>query len=219
MLKKLPIPLLLLAFALPATAQDWSVGLHTGPFVFGDFVKRTLRLGNEGSSGESGTDILSAATRAGAAVDVERNFSDRWALRIEGTATHSPMSVKGSTDDGFHIPAGDIDVGTLMLPIVFRINPHGALRFHIMGGPAYAAYHVTSGTNAFPVFVGTRTQWGAAFGGGVAWQWSERLAVEGNLTDIVTSSPFREEDFPTRQNLEFPKTHNVHTTIGVRWRF
>lgn len=219
MKKKLTTLLLLLAVTHPAAAQEWSIGVHTGPFVFGDFVKRTLRLGNEQSS-ERSTDILSAATRAGAAFDIEHSFSERWAVRFETTGTRAPMSVKGTTgDDGFEIEAGDIEVGTLMLPIVFRINRGGALRFHLMGGPAYAAYRIRSGTASFPVFEGTRTQWGAAVGGGIAWQWSDRVAVEGNFTDIVTSSPFRESDFPTRQSLDIPKTHNVHTTVGLRFRF
>jgi opacity protein-like surface antigen len=219
MRKKLTTLLLLLAAAHSAAAQDWSIGVHTGPFVFGDFVKRTMRLGNEEGS-ERSTDILSAATRAGAAFDIEHSFSERWAVRLETTGTRSPMSVKGTTgDDGFEIDAGDVDVGTLMLPLVFRINRGGALRFHLMGGPAYAAYRIRTGTPSFAGFDGTRTQWGVAVGGGVAWRWSERVAVEGNLADIVTSSPFRESDFPTRQGLDIPKTHNVHTTIGLRVSF
>ena len=218
MRKNLTTLLLLLAVTHPAAAQDWSIGVHTGPFVFGDFVKRTLRLGNEQGS-ERSTDILSAATRAGAAFDVEHGFSDRWAVRLEFTGTRAPMSVKGTTGEGFEIDAGDVDVATLMLPVVFRINRGGAFRVHLMGGPAYAAYRIQTGTPSFPVFEGTRTQWGAAVGGGVAWRWSERFAVEGNLTDIVTSSPFRETDYPTRQGLEIPKTHNVHTTIGLRLSF
>jgi opacity protein-like surface antigen len=218
MLKKLPTLLLLLAATLPAAAQDWSIGVHTGPFVFGDFVERTFRLGNEQGS-ERSRDILSAGTRAGAAFDIEHGFADRWAVRLEFTGTRAPLSVKGSDDDGFEIEAGDLDVGTLMLPIVFRINPRGSLRFHLMGGPAYAAYRIETGTSSFPVFEGTRTQWGAAFGGGAAWYFSDRIAVEGNLTDIVTSSPFKESDYPTGQSLDIPKTHNVHTTIGLRWRF
>ena len=219
MRKKLTTLLLLLAVTHTAAAQDWSIGVHTGPFVFGDFVERTLRLGTEQGS-ERSTDILSAATRAGAAFDIEHSFSDRWAGRLEFTGNRSPLSVKGTAgEDGFEINAGDLDVGTLMLPIVFRINRGGALRFHLMGGPAYAAYRIRTGTSAFPVFEGTRTQWGAAVGGGVAWHWSERVAVEGNFTDIVTSSPFRESDYPTGQGLDIPKTHNVHTTIGLRFRF
>lgn len=217
-LKNLTIPLLLLAATLPATAQDWSIGIHTGPFVFGDFVKRTMRLGNEETSGRS-QEILSAGTRAGAAFDLEHSFSGHWAVRLETTGTRAPMSVKGTSGDDFEIEAGDIDVATLMLPIVFRINRGGALRFHVMGGPAYAAYRVQGGTATIPLFDETRTEWGAAFGGGIAWRWSDRVAVEGNLTDIVTSSPFRTTDFPTGQGLSIPKTHNVHTTVGLRFNF
>ena len=218
MRKPLPILSLLLAFALPAAAQDWSLGVHTGPFVFGDFVERTLPLGNEEGS-EPSSSILSAATRAGAAFDLERRLADRWAIRLEASGTRSPLSVKGQGDDDFEIEAGEMDIATFMLPLVFRINPRGAFRVHLMGGPAHAAYRIHAGTTAFPIFEGTRTEWGVAFGGGVAWHWSDRLAVEGNLTDIVTASPFKEEDFPTTRGLDIPKTHNVHTTVGLRWRF
>lgn len=210
--------LFLLALTLPAAAQNWSIGVHTGPFVFGDFVQRTLPLGNEEGS-EPSTSVLSAATRAGAAFDIERRLSDRWAIRLETSGTRSPMSVKDESDDGFEINAGEIEIATFMLPVVFRINPRGSLRFHLMGGPAHAAYFISSSRGAFPTFEGTRTEWGVAFGGGVAWQWSERLAVEGNLTDIITASPFHEDDFPTSRGLDIPKTHNVHTTVGLRWRF
>jgi len=216
MRKDLTILLVALAAALPATAQNWSLGIHTGAFVFGDFAERTMRIGNDLPS-ERATSTLSAATRAGAAFDLERSFSERWAVRFESTGTRSPMSIKGSGDD-FEVDAGEIDVGTLILPIVFRINRGGALRFHLMGGPAYAAYHIRD-TSSSAVFEGTRTEWGAAFGGGIAWRLSDRLAVEGNLTDIVTSSPIRKSDFPTAQGVDIPKTHNVHTTIGLRWRF
>lgn len=48
---------------------------------------------------------------------------------------------------------------------------------------------------------------------------SERFAVEGTLTDIVTTSPFERSDFPDVPGYTIPKPHNVHTTVGVRWKF
>jgi hypothetical protein len=53
----------------------------------------------------------------------------------------------------------------------------------------------------------------------VAWWVSDRFAVEGNISDIVTSSPFDREDFPDVPGFDIPRPHNVHTTVGVRWRF
>lgn len=213
--------LFFLAASAPVFAQNWSIGAGTGPFVFGDFVRRTMRIGNEGGS-ELQTSTLSAATRAGLAVDLERSFSDRFAVRVEGAFTHAPLAVKASGNQEFSIDAGNIDITTLMVPLVFRINPRGTFRLHVMGGPAYAAYRITNRPNAagtVPPFRGTRDDWGAALGAGVAWQWSERFAVEGQLTDIGTRSPFRRSDFSGLGATEIPYTHNIHTTIGVRYRF
>jgi hypothetical protein len=69
------------------------------------------------------------------------------------------------------------------------------------------------------VLEGTQQEWGVAYGGGVGWWMSDRFAIEGNLTDITTTSPFDREGFPNSQNVDIPRTHNVHTTIGVRWVF
>lgn len=222
MQKKLTIALFLLAAALPATAQKWSIGVHSGPFVFGDFVERRLRPGT--GQGPTGTVImtLSAATRPGLAVDLERELAPRWALRLEGAFTRAPLAVKEEgTDDEFTFDAGEADVATFVLPLVFRINPRGSFRFHLMGGPAYAVYRISGRPNASgitPLDV-TRTEWGLGAGGGVAWYASEHFAVEGNLADIVTSSPFDREDFPPGTGWSIPRPHNVHTTVGVRWRF
>lgn len=224
MKKILTTAVLLLALAFPTAAQQWSVGAGTGPFIFGDFVRRTVRPGNESGSDDRQQLIVSAATRAGLTVDLERSFSDRWAVRLEGTFTRAPISIKteGGDEDGTEIDAGDIDIGTFMLPLVFRINPRGAFRLHLHGGPALALYHISARENssgAEPAFEGTKQEWGLAYGGGVAWWVSDRFAVEANLTDIVTSSPFDEVDDGDVPGVEVPRPHNVHTTLGVRWKF
>jgi opacity protein-like surface antigen len=214
---------LALALTFPLAAQDWSVGAATGPFVFGDFVERTVRVGTgEGPAG-SQTLVLTAGTRAGLAVDVERNITDRWAVRLEGTFTNAPLRLEqaGSSGDGSELNAGDLDVSTFMLPVVFRINRSGAFRFHVMAGPALALYrgNAPDTAGAKPLFEGTQSQWGIAYGGGAGWWMSERFAIEGNLTDIITSSPFDKEDFATATRVKIPRPHNVHTTVGVRWKF
>ena len=211
---------LLLLTATSATAQQWSLGAGAGPFLFGDFVRRTMRIGNETGS-ERQTSTLSAGTRAGVSVDLERSFGERFAVRAEATVTRAPLAIKGASSE-VEVEAGDLDVLTLTLPLVFRINPRGSLRFHIMGGPAHAAYRVSNRPNAalsIPTFRGTRSDWGVAFGGGATWQWSERFAIEGQITDIATESPFDESDFGSLGAIEILRPHNVHTTVGVRYRF
>lgn len=204
-------------------AQNWSVGAGTGPFVFGDFIRRTLQTGNETGSGEQ-TTRLSAGTRAGLAFDIERALGgDRFAVRLEGTFTRAPLAVKGSRKGGVELDAGKINVSTFALPLVLRLNPRGTFRFHVMGGPAYALYRITNRTNAsstIRTFSGNRGRWGAGFGGGLTWQWSERFALEGQIGDVSTSSPFRRTDIPAGfGRVQIPRPHNVHTTIGFRYRF
>jgi hypothetical protein len=205
-------------------AQNWSFGAGTGPFVFGDFVRRTLQTGNEGASGQQ-TTRLSASTRAGLAVDIERNLGgDRFAIRLEGTFTHAPLAVKGTTSGGVALDAGTVNVSTFTTPLVIRLNPRGTFRFHVMGGPAYAIYDISSRSNSTSTlnpFTGSRARWGAAFGGGVDWQWSHRFAIEGQIADITTTSPFKRSEFPAGgfAHVQIPRTHNVHTTVGIRYRF
>ena len=221
MKKNAAVLALALALTFPLAAQNWSVGVGTGPFVFGEFVERSLRVGTgEGETGVITLD-LTAATRAGLAVDLERSFGERWAVRLEGTFTNAPLRLEqeGAEGDGAEIDAGDLDVATFMLPFVFRINPNGALRFHVHGGPALAIYRANPPDNGQAVLEETEQQWGVAYGGGVAWWMSERFAIEGNLTDIVTSSPFDRDDFATATRVDIPRPHNVHTTVGVRWKF
>lgn len=212
----------LVAFPLSATAQNWSLGVHTGPFVFGDLVERRFRpiAGEPGS--ETVTMTLSARTRPGLAVDLERSFAPRWAVRLEGTFTSAPLAVEDEGDEeGVALDAGEVDVSTFMLPLVFRVNPRGAFRVHLLGGPAYALYRVHGTPNASGItpLDETRGEFGLAAGVGVAWALSDRFAIEGNLSDVVTSSPFDREDFPPGPGWSIPRPHNVHTTVGARFRF
>ena len=214
------LPLLLLT-AVSAQAQNWSVGAGTGPFVFGDFVKRTLRLGTEEGSATQ-TLTLSAATRTGLSVDLERRLNERFAVRVEGTFTRSPLSVRGDDRDGVSFDAGEMDVATFALPIVLALNPRGTFRFYIAGGPAYASYRVDrdeEDATQIRAFTGTRSAWGVLVGGGVSWQWTERFAVEGKISDVATASPFKREDFPALNRVQIERPHNVHTTAGIRYRF
>ena len=222
MMKTLRFPLLLLvAFALPAAAQEWSVGGGTGAFVFGDFVRRTL-LPTTGNSNPSPSVIkLTGKTRPGILADVERDFSDRFALRLEGSFTRARIAVRDEGGSEVGLNSGKLDVSTFMLPLVVRINPHGSLRFHLLGGPAYAMYHVrqTVGTSQIPLFRGSRNRWGLAAGAGVSWWFGHRLAAEGQITDIDTASPFEKSEFAAAAFVKIPRTHNVHTTLGLRYRF
>lgn len=221
MQKKLTMAAVALAIALPATAQNWSLGVHSGPFVFGDLVERRTRPATGTPTGTV-TLTLSAATRAGLSVDVEHELAPRWALRAEGTFTHAPLAVEEEgDDDGTSFDAGEADIATFALPLVFRINPGGTFRFHIMGGPAYALYRISGTRNLSGINVDdiTRAQWGILGGAGVQWWTSDRFAVEGNISDTVTASPFRRDDFPEGPGWNLPRTHNVHTMAGVRWRF
>ncbi|MGN6186224.1 MAG: outer membrane beta-barrel protein [Thermoanaerobaculia bacterium] len=219
MKKLLPATAVLLAITFPATAQNWSLGVGSGPFFFGDFEERRIRVGTPEGGADPVTLTLSAATRAGALVDIEHGFADRWAVRLEGSFTHSKLSIRDeSDDDGVHIDSGDLDVTTLALPLVFRINPNGAFRLHLHGGPAMAMYRVKSEATATqPSESETTNEWGVLYGGGVAWWISDQFAIEANASDITTSSPFEDdEDTP---GVTTKRPHNVHTTLGIRWKF
>ena len=48
---------------------------------------------------------------------------------------------------------------------------------------------------------------------------NDRWAIEGTITDISTSSPFDRSDFPDVPGYSVPRPHNVHTTVGVRFKF
>src|ERR1044072_5292001 len=106
MTKGMPLfSLTLLLAATPLAAQNWSAGVATGPFVFGKFMERTTRIGTE--TGASRTTIqLPASPRPGLAADIERSFSSRWAVRLEGTFTNdSKLSVKNKKSGGVKLHA------------------------------------------------------------------------------------------------------------------
>lgn len=223
MKKKLTIAAALAFFALPLAAQDWSLGVGTGAFVFGDLLEREFRPGTGQGPSEPTTFTLTPATRAGLVLDLERTFTERWAVRFEAAGTRTPLTVRTEGDEGEGTPisAGDLDVVTFMVPLVFRINPRGAFRFHLLGGPAAAAYRVSEPDlpQVDPAFTGTEYEWGVAFGGGVAWWLSDRFAIEANLTDTITSSPLDEDNFEGEPGVDVKNPHNTHGTLGIRWRF
>jgi len=212
------LPLLLL-LALPALADDWSLGVGTGPFVFGKFAERTLRASDGMGNVTLTKTKLSAATRPGLVVDFEHGFNDRFAVRLQGTFTDAPLSVKPASGTGVSLDAGHIDVTTLTLPLVIYLNPHGRFRFHIKGGPAYAFYRIKGSPGTATPFEGTRDRFGGAAAAGVVWWWSNRFAVEGEVIDVVTASPFERSDFVGPASISIPKTQNGHATVGLRWKF
>ena len=223
MMKNLAVLALALAVAVPIAAQDWSVGVGTGPFVFGDFLERRVRIITGEPPPAFATFVLSAGTRAGLAVDLERRLTNRWAIRLEGTFTNAPLRLeqKDAAGNGNELNGADLDVTTFMLPVVFRINPNGTFRFHVMAGPALALYrgNAPNGLGSGSLFEETQSEWGGAFGAGVGWWMTDRFAIEGNLTDILTTSPLNREDFSSTSTVDIIAPHNVHTTVGVRWRF
>jgi opacity protein-like surface antigen len=218
--------LFLALLAVPLAAQNWSLGVASGPFLFGKFAERSQLAGNVDDRTIL-TTTLSAATRAGLEVDLERRLNDYFAVRAQASFTDAPLAVKsksGGTSSGVPLDAGRIRVTTFVVPVVVQINPHGAFRFHILGGPAYASYDIrrtVAQSSSSALFSGSRGRFGGAAGAGVAWWWSGRFAVEGQILDIVTSSPLDESEFTTTlsRNVHIPKPQNVHTTIGIRYRF
>ena len=195
----------------------------SGPFVFGELLERRFRIFTGEPPDVFVSHHLSAGTRAGLAVDVERRLTDRWSIRLEGTFVNAPLTLDVDDDprDVNELNDAEINVTTFMLPVIFHINRNGSFRFHVMAGPAVAFYEgsAPAGTEGGGLFEERQSEIGGAFGGGVAWWISDRFAVEGNLTDIITTSPFDREDFSTASRVEIPNPHNVHTTVGVRWRF
>lgn len=222
MKKKLTIAVALAVLAFPAAAQEWSLGVGTGAFVFGDFLERRLRAGTGQGPSDPTTLTLGAGTRAGLLVDLERTFTERWAVRFEGAFTRTPLTVRteGDEGEGTEIGAGDMDVATFMVPLVFRINPRGSFRFHLLGGPAAAVYRIgePDSPNADRAFDGTQIEYGVAFGGGVAWWLSDRFAIEANITDTITTSPI-DDELDDEPGVEVPRPQNGHGTLGVRLRF
>lgn len=215
------LPLLAL-FATPALqAQQWNIGGGVGAFTFGDFSKRTERIGTEDGSAST-TIKLSAKTRPGVTVDIGRDFSDSFGIRLHGTWVDAPIAVKNGGGDGIELEGNKVDVTTLSLPLVWTINPRGSLRFHLLAGPAYAMYHLKRSGSAVTgqaIFTGTRNRFGAIGGAGLDWWWSSRFAVEGEISDVVTSSPIERSDYRGLRGVDIPRPHNVHTTVGLRYRF
>ena len=220
--KKVLLPFIFATAALPANAQSWSIGAGTGPFIFGRFVDRTLPLGN-GVGSASNTITISAAPRPGLSVDLERDLNSWLAIRVDGTFTHSKLRVRSrGASSGINLDAGTINVTTFALPVVINIARHGALRFSIFGGPARALYdiHARSSSGSSETFAGSRGRWGGEAGASLGWWFRPRFAVEGEITDTVTTSPFEKSDYaPNASGVNIPRPENVHTTIGIRYRF
>lgn len=222
------LTLLLATLPAPVLGQDWIGSVSSGPFVFGDFAERkaTIDLGDDSVEV---TTTLSADTRAGLMIDIERLLNDRFAIRLEGTATRAPMSAKtlSSDDDpsgdGVTIDIGDLDVLSIAAAAVYRFNRGGALRPYLLGGPAWVTYEMDDEdeTGVEPLFEGSRGRVGALVGAGVEWWWSPQLAIRAELADIYTDSPLERRDFRGNPSsrLQIDNTHNVHTNLGVRYRF
>lgn len=216
------ISLALLAASLPA--QTWSASLATGPFVFGDFAETEERLGLPGGNTEVVVHTLSADTRAGAAAGIERHFNDRLSLRFDATWTEAPLAVKtGGGDDAVSIDIADLRVITFALPLVFRFNSGGSFRPLIYLGPALAMYDVDPNvaSGVVPIFRGRREKWGGIAGAGLEWWWNEDFGLRGSVSDLITPSPLERSDFtgPTPGSLEIRDVQNIHTTVGIAYRW
>ncbi len=212
----------LLSVPLPLFAQQWSVSGGVGPFTFGTFAERTLRASTGQGAVSVSTVELTAKTRAGIFGDIQRDIGDRFAVRLEGTFTRSPLAVRSRGGAGVGLDAGGIYVSTWMLPLVLKINPRGAVRFHVMAGPALATYHISrrvSPGEAIVPFEGTRARVGGAAAAGISWWFHDRFALEGQIADVVTASPFERTDFIAADLVSIPKPENIHTTVGLRWKF
>lgn len=215
---------LLLLFAIPCSAQHWGVTFGSGPFIFGSFAESRSRISN-GLETKVIEHVLSASTTAGAVAGVERFYNDRVSLRAEVSFTKAPIAVKSSGDeeDSVSVGVGDMSVSAFVIPVTFRFNRRGTLRPFISAGPAAVAYDVepSTSTRSVPLFRGTRVRAGAAASAGAEWWISNRWIIRGEVIDIVTQSPLKESDLSGAQTLQSEITipHNLHTTIGVAYRF
>jgi len=212
---------LILAAAVPAAAQNWSVGGGIGPFEFGKFATRTSAVGAE-QGGSTTTSKLSAATRPGVTADIGYDVNRWFGVQFGASWTYAPLQLKGSGSNTVTVDAGHIGITTFSAPLVIHLN-RGSFRFHLLGGPAYALYHGyrrSSAGASQPLFTGTRGRLGGVVGGGVTWWWSKRFGLEGEISDTVTASPFHVEDIaPTAIGVHISRPQNVHTTAGIRYHF
>lgn len=200
-------------------AQQWSIGGGAGAFTFGNFSERRIRLGNENASGST-TVALSAKTRPGFSVDLADDFSKSFGFRLQATFVKAPIAVKSGGGSGVAID-DKLDVTTFSVPLVWNLSRHGAFRFHLLAGPAYAMYRIhRQGPTAGEVFFnGNRNRFGAIGGAGIDWWLSDRFALEGEVSDTVTSSPIERADYQGVTGVQIKKPNNIHTTGGIRYRF
>jgi hypothetical protein len=223
-MKLILLILLTLMFSLPAGAQNWALSFSSGPFVFGDFAENQTRIRPFSNGDSAFTHSLSAATRPGAVAGLERYWSPRLSIRLESTFTESPLAVKsGSGDDSVSLDIGDLSVTTFALPLVFRFNRGGDFRPLLFLGPAYVVYDINQkqGSGVVPLFTGARGEAGGIGGAGLEWWWSNRFGLRAAISDIVTESPLERSDFqgPVPDTLEIKTAHNLHTTVGLAYRF
>lgn len=209
-----------------APAGDWSVGVSAGPFFFGRFAESQITIVN----GESIVRIsrsLTAKTRAGLLLDVERSFNDRVSIRFDAAINEAPLSITtdddDTPDDGTSLEAGEMRVTTLSIPLVFRFNRAGTFRPYLLAGLSYALYDFRPEelSRSLPLFEGTRGRMGATVGGGLDWRLSDRLAIFGQTSDIYTKAPLSDDDFtgPRPRTYSIENPHNVHTSVGLRYSF
>ena len=204
MLTRFAFSALLCLAALPSFAENWSIGGAIGPFVFGQFAERTVVINTETGTGKT-TSRLSAATRPGAAADIERDFNDWLAVRLEAAWTQSKLRLKSSGGGtGVTIDSGRVNVTTFVVPFVVRLN-RGSIRFHLMGGPAYALYNMRLQTGYHPQFARNNLQLNRGAGrfseigllAGVAatdWSWAPLFADldnDGQKDLFITNGVYR----------------------------
>ncbi|HEU5163856.1 MAG TPA: outer membrane beta-barrel protein [Thermoanaerobaculia bacterium] len=214
---------LLPLLAVPLAAGDWGIGAGSGAFLFGDFARFRSTVGTELSTVET-EEVLAASTRPGLQIHLERFAGARWSIRSDATIVRAPLSVGASGDeDGVSLDIGDLDVLTVSLAAAFRFNRDGRLRPFLYAGPVWAQFAIREDeeTGVRPIFDDSRDELGAVAGAGLEWWVSERFAIRGEISDIVTPSPFEESDFEgiEGQHVEIPDAHNIHTVVGVTWRF
>ncbi len=230
-MQKSALAFLLLSLVCPllqaGASEDWAIGVGTGPFIFGSFAETRSTITN-GEDRVNLTNSLSASTRAGLVLTVERFFNDRLSLRVESAGTSAPLAVKTEqegSEGSISLDVGDINVLTFAIPLTFRFNRGGSFRPLIFAGPAYAMYDIDRNeniANSVPLFEGTRGRLGAQAGAGLEWRLhGGRFFFRAEIADLITESPLKKSDFsgtlPRRLELNSP--HNVHTSLGINYRF